>query len=92
MTTAGNLLVEGTIERTFAIYRADNGKKLWELPVGSVPVAGPISYSVKGRQYSAVNAGWNRAIVHGLDADGKALAAHEFLILRRVALPGHRQS
>jgi len=31
-------------------------------------VAGPISYSVKGRQYIAVNAGWNNAIVHGLNA------------------------
>ncbi len=74
MTTAGNLLVEGTIDRTFAIFRADNGKKLWELPVGSVPVAGPISYSVKGRQYIAVNAGWNSAIVHGLDAGGTAFS------------------
>ena len=74
MATAGNLLVEGTIERSFAIYRADNGKKLWELPVGSVPVAGPISYSVKGRQYIAVNAGWNSAIVHGLDAGGTAFS------------------
>lgn len=74
MTTAGNLLAEGTIDRTFAIYRADNGKKLWELPVGSVPVAGPISYSVKGRQYIAVNAGWNSAIVHGLDEGGKVFS------------------
>ena len=32
---------------------------------GSVPVAGPITYSVKGKQYIAVNAGWNNAIVHG---------------------------
>ena len=74
MTTAGNLLVDGTIERSFAIYRADNGKKLWEMPVGSVPVAGPISYSVNGRQYIAVNAGWNSAIVHGLDAGGKTFS------------------
>ena len=63
MTTAGNLLVQGTISKTFAVYRADNGKKLWEMPVGSVPVSGPITYSVRGRQYIAVNAGWNSAIV-----------------------------
>ena len=66
LTTAGNLLVEGTINRTLAIYRADNGKKLWEMPVESVPVAGPMSYEVDGTQYIAVNAGWNSAIIHAL--------------------------
>jgi quinohemoprotein ethanol dehydrogenase len=66
MTTAGNLLVQGTIDKTFAIYRADNGKKLWELPVGSVPVSGPITYEVNGKQYIAVNVGWNSAIVSKL--------------------------
>jgi quinohemoprotein ethanol dehydrogenase len=66
MTTAGNLLVQGTIDKTFAIYRADNGAKLWELPVGSVPVSGPITYMVNGKQYIAVNVGWNSAIVSKL--------------------------
>ncbi|MEO8307668.1 MAG: PQQ-dependent dehydrogenase, methanol/ethanol family [Pseudomonadota bacterium] len=68
MVTAGNLLVQGTMNRTLAIYRADNGEKLWESPTVSVPVAGPITYSVKGRQYIAVNAGWNNAVVHGLNS------------------------
>lgn len=66
LATAGNLLIEGTINKTLAIYRADNGRKLWEMPVQSVPVSGPISYTVRGKQYIAVNAGWNSAIVHGL--------------------------
>ncbi|MDB6009683.1 MAG: quinohemoprotein alcohol dehydrogenase [Gammaproteobacteria bacterium] len=66
LTTAGNLLVEGTINRTLAIYRADNGNKLWEMPVESVPVAGPMTYEVDGTQYIAVNAGWNSAIIHAL--------------------------
>jgi quinohemoprotein ethanol dehydrogenase len=76
LTTAGNLLLQGTINRTFAIYRADNGKKLWEMPVGSVPVAGPSTYEVGGKQYIAVNAGWNSAIVHGLHDD----PAHPFSV------------
>jgi quinohemoprotein ethanol dehydrogenase len=67
MVTAGNLLVQGTMNSTLAIYRADTGEKLWEHPTSSVPVAGPISYSVNGTQYIAVNAGWNQAIVHGLN-------------------------
>ena len=66
LATAGNLLVQGTMKRTLAIYRADNGAKLWEAPVLSVPTAAPISYSVNGRQYIAVNAGWSYPIVHGL--------------------------
>ena len=66
LVTAGNLLVQGTINKTLAIYRADNGAKLWERPVETVPVAGAASYSVGGRQYIAVNAGWNSAIVSGL--------------------------
>lgn len=70
LVTAGNLLVQGTIEKTLAIYRADNGKKLWDYPVQTVPVAGPITYSVHGKQYIAVNAGWNNAIVHGLSSGG----------------------
>ena len=66
LATAGNLLVQGTMNRTLAIYRADNGQKLWEMPTGSVPVAGPMTYEIGGTQYIAVNAGWNSAIVHGL--------------------------
>jgi len=66
LVTAGNLLVYGTMNNTLAIYRADNGEKLWESPTSSVPVAGPISYSVNGTQYIAVNAGWNQALVNGL--------------------------
>jgi len=69
LVTAGNLLIEGTINRTLAVYRADNGAKLWEMPVESVPVAGPMTYEVNGTQYIAVNAGWNSAIVRGLHDD-----------------------
>jgi quinohemoprotein ethanol dehydrogenase len=68
LVTAGNLLVQGTLDRTLAIFRADNGKKLWESQVQSVPVAGPITFTARGKQYVAVNAGWNNAIVHGLNA------------------------
>ena len=67
MVTAGNLLVQGTMDRTLAVFRADDGTKLWESDVQSVPVAGPVTYTVGGKQYIAVNAGWNNAIVHGLN-------------------------
>jgi quinohemoprotein ethanol dehydrogenase len=66
LSTAGNLLVQGTINRSLAIYRATDGKKLWEMPTQTVPIAGPMTYAVGGVQYIAVNVGWGGAPVAGL--------------------------
>lgn len=68
LATGGNLVFQGTVGGTFAAYRADNGKKLWEMPVQQVPIAAPISYSVKGVQYIAVNAGWGGGLSHSTSA------------------------
>jgi len=67
LTTAGNLLMQGTIEKNFAIYRADNGQKLWEMPVQNVSAPGPITYMVDGEQYIAMNVGWIGQPVAGLN-------------------------
>lgn len=66
LTTAGNLLIQGTIEKNFAIYRADNGELLWQMPVQNVAIAGPITYMADDEQYIAVNVGWGGSPVHGL--------------------------
>jgi quinohemoprotein ethanol dehydrogenase len=58
LATAGNLLIQGTIDKTLAIYRADTGAKLWEMNIDQAPVAGPITYMIDGEQYVAINAGW----------------------------------
>jgi quinohemoprotein ethanol dehydrogenase len=58
LATAGNLVFEGTTKQTFAAFRATDGKLLWEMPVQSAPVSGPITYELDGEQYVAVNAGW----------------------------------
>ena len=58
LTTGGNLVIEGTTKQTFSIYRATDGALLWEMPVQTAPVAGPVTYTVDGEQYIAVNAGW----------------------------------
>jgi quinohemoprotein ethanol dehydrogenase len=65
LATAGNLVVQGTVDDTVAIYRADTGEKLWEALVNTEPAAGPISYAVDGVQYLALNAG-----MHGMAAGG----------------------
>jgi quinohemoprotein ethanol dehydrogenase len=88
LVTAGNLLIEGTINKTLAVYRADNGRKLWEMPVQSVPVAGPNTYEVKGTQYIAVNAGWNSAIVHELDKPTRFFVGPAYLIAFKLDAKG----
>lgn len=70
MTTAGNLVVQSTIRKTLSIYKADSGELLWEMPIQSVAPGGPITYLVDGKQYLAINAGWNNALVYGLNEDG----------------------
>lgn len=58
LVTASNLVIEGTTRQTFAAFDALTGKQLWEMPVQSAPVSGPITYLLDGVQYIAVNAGW----------------------------------
>jgi len=70
MTSAGNLVVQSTIRKTLSIYSADRGELLWETPIQSVAPGGPITYLVDGKQYLAINAGWNSALVYGLNEDG----------------------
>jgi quinohemoprotein ethanol dehydrogenase len=63
LATAGNLLIQGAADGRFVIYRADNGEKLWEMPIQTGAVAGPISYQVDGEQYIAIAAGWAGSMV-----------------------------
>ncbi len=58
LTTAGSLVFAGTTRQTFSAFRATDGKLLWEMDVQTSPVAGPITYTVDGEQYVAVNAGF----------------------------------
>jgi quinohemoprotein ethanol dehydrogenase len=58
LTTAGNLVFEGTADGHFEAYRATNGEKLWSFAAQTGVMAGPISYQVNGEQYIAVLAGW----------------------------------
>jgi quinohemoprotein ethanol dehydrogenase len=61
LSTAGNLVFQGTAHGTFAAYRANDGAPLWEKPVGTGIVAAPITYELDGVQYVAVMAGWGGA-------------------------------
>ena len=58
LTTAGNLVFQGTADGRFIAYNATTGEKLWETPVGTGVVAAPATYMVDGVQYVSVAVGW----------------------------------
>jgi len=58
LSTAGNLVFQGTAGGEFRAYAADTGKQLWSFAAQTGVVAGPVTYSVNGKQYVAVLAGW----------------------------------
>jgi len=58
LTTAGNLVFEGTADGRFFAYDATSGKKLWETATGTGVLAAPATYMVDGVQYVSVAVGW----------------------------------
>jgi quinohemoprotein ethanol dehydrogenase len=58
LSTAGNLVFEGTASGHFEAYRADTGEKLWSFDAQTGVMAGPVSYTANGDQYVAVVVGW----------------------------------
>ena len=58
LSTAGNLVFEGTAGGAFEAYRADTGEKVWSFDAQTGVMAGPVSYTANGEQYVAVLAGW----------------------------------
>ena len=58
LTTAGNLVFQGTADGRFVAYNAKSGEKLWEVATGTGVVAAPATYAVDGKQYVSVAVGW----------------------------------
>jgi quinohemoprotein ethanol dehydrogenase len=58
LTTAGNLVFQGTSDGRFVAYSADKGEKLWEAKVGTGIIASPITYEIDGKQYVSILVGW----------------------------------
>ena len=57
LSTAGDVVFQGTQDGEFIAYDAYNGDKLWQFESDSAVLAGPISYQVDGEQYVAVAQG-----------------------------------
>ena len=60
LTTAGNLVFQGTSDATFSAFRADTGEQVWITETQAGIVGGAASYEVDGEQYIAVVAGQSR--------------------------------
>jgi quinohemoprotein ethanol dehydrogenase len=58
LTTAGNLVVQGSAAGDFIAYRADGGEKLWSTSAQGPVMAAPATYEIEGEQYIAVLSGW----------------------------------
>lgn len=84
LTTAGNLVFQGTADGRFVAYSADKGEKLWEMVIGTGVIASPVTYELDGIQYVAIMAGWGGAFpLTGGDGKGSAPAAgklHTFML------------
>ncbi len=75
LTTAGNLVFQGTSDGHFIAYAADDGKKLWDVNVGTAVMAPPITFELDGKQYISVLAGWGGATaLFGANPSGQYLA------------------
>jgi alcohol dehydrogenase (cytochrome c) len=70
LVTAGGLLFQGFVDRTFQAYDAATGKVLWRTRLNASPSSSPITYMVNGRQYVAVISGGGGAV----DAHARGLA------------------
>jgi quinohemoprotein ethanol dehydrogenase len=63
MSTAGNLVFQGRGSGELWVYAADTGKVLKVIKTGSHIMAAPMTYSVNGEQFVAVQAGYGGAAI-----------------------------
>jgi quinohemoprotein ethanol dehydrogenase len=82
VSTAGNLVFQGNGMGEFVAYRADSGEKLWAAETQAGVLAAPVTYSVDGEQYLAIEVGWGGAF--GLAAGELARDSHVASNLPRV--------
>ena len=62
LTTAGDLVFFGDLNRRLRALDADTGKVLWETVVGGMIMNSTISYAVNGKQYVMVYTGGGQSV------------------------------
>jgi alcohol dehydrogenase (cytochrome c) len=75
LSTGGNLVFSGNLHGDFRAIDAKTGKVLWSKNLGSGIGAGPVTYSVDGKQYVAIVVGRTAALPAFLGEIGKKMVA-----------------
>ena len=90
LATAGDLVFQGRgiIDGELVAIDAASGQQVWSYPMPNAAAAAPISYSVDGEQYIAINTG-ARATGNLLGAARDAGARAATGTARRVQARGH---
>jgi alcohol dehydrogenase (cytochrome c) len=65
LTTAGDLVFFGDLNRRLRALDADSGKVLWETVVGGMIINSTITYAVNGKQYVMVYTGGGQSVTAG---------------------------
>ena len=89
LTTAGNLVFQGTADGRFIAYNATTGEKLWETPTGTGVVAAASTYLIDGVQYVSVAVGWGGVFgitQHVADKEGPG-TVYTFAVGGKAPLP-----
>lgn len=62
LTTAGDIVFEGSADGQFIAFDAMSGSILWQTDLGTGIIAAPIAYQVKDTQYISIAVGWGGAM------------------------------
>ena len=65
MSTAGNLVFQGTADGQFEAYRADDGTKVWSMNLGESVMGAPTTVLVDGEQIILLPVGNSASVVLG---------------------------
>lgn len=76
LTTAGNLVFQGTGDGYVKAHNAETGKTLWQAPAGTGVIAPPVTWSRNGEQYVTVLAGWGGAYALAYGRAAKQAGVH----------------
>ena len=85
LSTAGNLVLQGRGSGELWVYAADTGKVLKTIQTGSHIMAGPMTYSVNGEQYVAVQVGYGGTNIAGYTIPFSSAAAKYQNVNRIIA-------
>ena len=91
LSTAGNLVFQGTGSGEFRAYTADEGKQIWGVDVGRSVQAPPVTYMLDGDQYVLAPIGGGgiaRMMVPLYGNKGKDTGAPSMLVAFKLAADG----